>query len=342
MENIFSDKTSLQEAKNKMYAFFAAQGINEDDISYEIIEQPVKKLFGGMKGEFKVKVAEEFLSKVAEMKAAAAQKAAAKAQLAKETTPSTVTKKTFHEKPTKTIRQPVKTALSQETTEQQAQSQSIIVNYLTNILTGLGAKDFKIDIIKKENLTVFDIVGDKLGIAIGRRGETLDALQYLAILAGNRSGVPFNRISVDCNSYREKRTETLESLAVRTAKKVLAQGRRITLEPMNPYERRVIHGKVSEIEGVYSSSIGDEPFRKVVVSASVPKHRRPLSRDNREGGYRDNRTVDYSDRPSYKKSSGFSTSFERDYKRTPSEKVEISQDSLDFEKSTSLYGKIEL
>jgi hypothetical protein len=128
-----------------------------------------------------------------------------------------------------------------------------------------------------------DIIGDKLGIVIGRRGETLDSLQYLAILSNNRrdeDGKQYKRISVDCNSYREKRRETLETLANRTANKVLKQGRRITLEPMNPYERRIIHSKVAEIGGVYSSSVGEEPFRKVVISANVPKPRD--GRDNRE------------------------------------------------------------
>jgi len=129
---------------------------------------------------------------------------------------------------------------------------------------------------------------------------------------------------------------------------------------MNPYERRIIHSKVAEIDGVYSNSIGDEPYRKVVISAEIAK-RRPYSdrggrndnrgrRDNNSG--RSDRDVIPARTPgavsnaveskSYKKSAGFSTSFEREYKRTVAPDTEISQDTVDVEKSASLYGKIEL
>ncbi|MDR1753470.1 MAG: KH domain-containing protein [Eubacterium sp.] len=318
MEKIFNGKT-LQEAKDKMYEYFASEGVNEDDIDTQILEQPVKKLFGGVKGEYKIN-------------------AIVSDRLLKRTGNTTASAEPMPQKPKNYARETAKDVALQEVSKE---DHKIIISYLTGILKELGADGFSINVIEKEELTVFDIVGEKLGIAIGRRGETLDALQYLAILANNRKGVPYSRISVDCNGYRDKRAETLEMLAARTAKKVLAQGRRITLEPMNPYERRIIHGKVSEIEGVYSSSTGDEPFRKVVISANVPKYKR--SGEGRETR-REPRRENNGSGGSYKQSSGFQTSFEREYKRSKvSEgKVEISQDSLDFEKSTSLYGKIEL
>jgi spoIIIJ-associated protein len=319
MEKKFTGK-SLEEAKEQAYEFFAEYGVSELDVECKVIEQPVKKLFGGTKGDY-------IISASADVKDGAEPSQAVSAQ-----------------------------SKTQGTSEPGDYSK--IITYLEKILTGLGADDFHINVIEKEESATLDIVGDKLGIAIGRRGETLDSLQYLAILANNRRGEGFKRISVDCNGYREKRRETLETLAARTASKVLKQGRRVTLEPMNPYERRIIHSKVAEINGVFSNSIGEEPFRKVVISANVPKPRsggsgdRRDSRDNRDNrdnrdsrdnrNNRDNRenrekAITTPGR-SYKQSSGFSTSFEREYKR---ENVEISQDTVDFEKNASV-GKIEL
>ncbi|MCL1824146.1 MAG: protein jag [Oscillospiraceae bacterium] len=321
MEKKFSGK-SLDEAKALAYEFFAEYGVDEHDVDFSVIEQPVKKLFG-TKGEYLISARADSVPDAQSVPEA--QAIAGKAN------------------------NPQKPNSGSQIPPDGTADYSRVTDYISKILTELGADEFDINIVEKEDAAVLDIVGDKLGIAIGRRGETLDSLQYLAILANNRSGGQFKRISVDCNGYREKRRETLETLATRTSHKVLKQGRRVTLEPMNPYERRIIHSKVAEIQGVFSNSIGEEPFRKVVISANVPKPRSPRdfndnrdSRDNRGG--RDNR----GDRPiapgrSYKQSSGFSTSFEREYKRTssPSENVEISQDTVDFEKNASV-GKIEL
>ena len=315
---------SLEEAKAQAYEFFAGHGVDELDVDFSVIEQPKKGIFGGIKGDYIISAEADVPESAQATSTTAAASAGASAQA-------------------------------------QSGDYSRIIAYIEKILTGLGAEGFHINVIEKEDSAILDIVGDKLGIVIGRRGETLDSLQYLAILSNNRKDKEdddagkYKRISVDCNGYREKRRETLETLAARTSSKVLKQGRRVTLEPMNPYERRIIHSKVAEIGGVFSSSIGEEPFRKVVISANVPKPRGDRdsrdSRDNRDSrnnrdNRRDNRSRDNRenrDRPvgpgrSYKQSSGFSTSFEREYKR---DTVEISQDTVDFEKNASV-GKIEL
>ena len=194
---------------------------------------------------------------------------------------------------------------------------------------------------------VLDITGDKLGVVIGRRGETLDSLQYLTILASNRTEESYCRISIDCNGYRDKRRETLESLAKRTSAKVIKQGRKIALEPMNPYERRIIHSCVAEIEGVSSHSTGVEPYRKVVIYADKPKfdNRRPRrSGDRNDHGERRGS----GNTRNYRQSTGFSTSFEREYKRRtyePDENAnagEFSKETVDAEKNATLYGKIEI
>lgn len=109
------------------------------------------------------------------------------------------------------------------------------------------------------------LCGDDIGAIIGRRGGTLDALQYLTKLVANRAEGNYCRITLDCENYREKRERTLEALAKKMAANVQKSGRAITLEPMNPYERRIIHAAIQRIPGVTSSSVGDEPARRVVI-----------------------------------------------------------------------------
>ena len=112
--------------------------------------------------------------------------------------------------------------------------------------------------------------GDDMGLLIGKRGQTLDSLQYLANLAANKrvDGVkpPYVKISVDAEGYRAKREATLRQLARRMADRVLKQKKSVMLEPMNPYERRIIHTAIQEIEGVTSHSVGEGDRRRVVVT----------------------------------------------------------------------------
>ena len=110
--------------------------------------------------------------------------------------------------------------------------------------------------------------GDTLGILIGRRGETLDALQYLTSLQVNRGREEYTRVTLDTENYRAKREEALVRLASRMANRAEKTGRKVSLEPMNPYERRILHASLQDNPGVTTHSEGDEPYRHVVV---VPK-----------------------------------------------------------------------
>lgn len=180
----------------------------------------------------------------------------------------------------------------------------------------------------------------KSGTIIGRRGETLDSIQYLASIIANRGMNAYNRLMLDSNGYRVKRRNTLEQLAEKIARNVLRNGRTTTLEPMNPYERRIIHSKIAEIEGVVSHSVGEDPYRKVVVApvaGAAKNHRRGQRGGNnyRHGGNNQNRKSRPQKRPEDFKPSnldGMKTSFEKDYKK-PRPEDEIH---------TGLYGKIEL
>ncbi len=140
-------------------------------------------------------------------------------------------------------------------------------DYLLDILSGLGIKDAEITAKKSNGGIVFDIdCGENYGVIIGRRGETLDAIQYLVSLVANRNEGEYTRVSLNVGNYRQKREETLRSLAKRNAARVLKNGRNVVLEPMNPYERRIIHTAVQEVEGVVSHSIGSDGDRRVVIT----------------------------------------------------------------------------
>lgn len=153
--------------------------------------------------------------------------------------------------------------------------------YVVSVLEKLGCTEVDAVISDVEGGSKITLKGsDKLGVIIGRRGETLDALQYLASLVANDKGSGYYRIVIDIGNYREKREGTLENLARRTAAQVLRTGRSRSLEPMNPYERRIIHTAVQGIEGVTSSSIGDGIGRRVVIS---PEGRAPRYQGGRGG-----------------------------------------------------------
>ncbi len=111
-----------------------------------------------------------------------------------------------------------------------------------------------------------DLCGDDMGVLIGKRGQTLDSLQYLVSLVVNKEAESYIRVKVDTENYRERRKETLENLAKNVAYKVKRTRRPVSLEPMNPYERRIIHSALQNDRYVTTHSEGDEPFRKVVVT----------------------------------------------------------------------------
>ena len=152
--------------------------------------------------------------------------------------------------------------------------------YLKSILENLGCSEIKLKIAKRENACHIFIDGKGLGAIIGRRGETLDALQYLTSLTANNGGGHF-RVSLNVGSYREKREQALTALANRVAQQVIKSGRSRGLEPMNPYERRIIHTAIQELDGVTSSSVGDGSRRRVVIFPEGGDKRPPKSENRR-------------------------------------------------------------
>jgi len=141
----------------------------------------------------------------------------------------------------------------------------IAKDFLREIFLAMGVI-VKVETTLKEKQLLIELKGDDMGVLIGKRGQTLDSLQYLVNLVVNKGNAPYINISMDTENYRQRRKETLESLAYNLAKKVKITGKKVVLEPMNPYERRIIHSSLQSNKYVTTFSEGEEPFRNVVIA----------------------------------------------------------------------------
>ena len=145
--------------------------------------------------------------------------------------------------------------------------------FLTNVFGYIGCNAHIEKTGEEDGIVRYDIVGENLGGIIGRRGETLDALQHLTNLAINRAGGEKKRISLDAENYRAKRSEALEKFARRAASQAIKYKRNKALEPMNAYERHIVHVTLQGMENISTSSVGVEPNRRVVINYTGPDAR---------------------------------------------------------------------
>ncbi len=187
-------------------------------------------------------------------------------------------------------------------------------DYLKLILSKMGLNDVAIEIEENDDNAELNLSGEDIGFIIGHRGETLDALQYLASLVANQKTENYYRITLDVGDFREKRKETLESLAKRIAIKSVKTGRNNFLEPMNPYERRIIHTAVQEIEGAKSWSEGLDMNRHVVIGP-VDEQRAQRNR-HRSNNFRNNDR-----RNNHQRSGGRSNFKNNNYNSAPNPKI---------------------
>ena len=186
------------------------------------------------------------------------------------------------------------------------------VEYLQEVITKMGVENVTFSAVQKGEATIIRLDGEKLGALIGRRGETMESLSYLASLVANRLEGDYIKLGLDVAGYRDKRESDLTALAQRIGAKVRKTGRSFAMEPMNPYERRIIHSAISKMEGVRSESKGEGRDRRVVIYSTAPDaqtentygERRPRGgRGNgrrpggpRSGGYRGGNRSDHGDR----------------------------------------------
>ena len=256
-------------------------GLPRDEVQFEIIDLPRK---GGFLGLKKLPAKVRVWAELPDEKPARSEKPRRQETPRKENKPpraERAEKPARPEKPVKTEK-PEKSEKPRAIEEEKAAPVEIeptdevrakvekAAAYVSEILTAMGIAEFTLTPRYYEENVRLQLSGEQIGGVIGRRGETLDAIQYLASLVANRGEGEYIRLSIDSGNYREKRARTLEALARKLANQAVRTGRSITLEPMNPYERRIIHGAVSTVKGATSSSTGVEPNRRVVISSTVP------------------------------------------------------------------------
>ena len=187
------------------------------------------------------------------------------------------------------------------------------VDYLREVIALMGVENVTFSAVQKGEATIIRLDGEKLGALIGRRGETMESLSYLASLVANRLEGDYIKLGLDVAGYRDKRESDLTALAQRIGAKVRKTGRSFAMEPMNPYERRIIHSAISKMEGVRSESKGEGRDRRVVIYSTAPDaqtentygERRPRGGrpgngrrpgGNRNGGYRGGSRSEHGDR----------------------------------------------
>ena len=278
---------------------------DDADVQFEVLQFPEKKkfgLFGGKQAEVRAfyEAKEEKPKKVATVKkssgakAKAQQKAEKPANQKKEK--AAAPKKTAEEKkgtsPKKAEKAAEKPAEPREAVSMEEAPEQVkkAYAYLKTVIEGLGIEKYDIDVTKAGKEYFFEVSSeDNYSLLIGRRGETLDSIQYLTRLAANRGKEDGKsvRISINVGDYREKRERTLKDIARKNGRRVRKYGRNMTLNPMNPSERRIIHTTIAEMEGLQSYSIGSDADRRVVISLAEGVE--PLQPRNNGGRGRNDR-----------------------------------------------------
>lgn len=228
-------------------------GVDRDTVTVEVVTAPTKKVLGFMGGS-SAEVLAYYDDGTPDEEIAITPEEPVKAE---EKKPQKEKKKDI-EKPKK--------ARDEKFDDSNATKKDLAEAFLNKIIPYISSKPFTIESeITEENIR-FNIEGDDINAIIGRRGETLDALQYLAGIVSSKNGEKNLRVYIDTGKYRARREETLEKLAKKYADRVLKTGRSLTLEPMSPNERRIIHMVIQDIDGLESFSKGEGPARRVVIA----------------------------------------------------------------------------
>ena len=317
---------TVDEARAKACALL---GVQADDlnVSYEVLEMPQKTGFLGLKTT-PAKVCVSVEEPDAPAAPGAAPAPAAEAAPVQETAPEVPAVPVEEpaapvEAPAAEVEQPAAeqaapaaAAAADEETEvpiviEENAKVKAAVEYLQEVIAKMGVENVTFSAVQKGEATIIRLDGEHLGALIGRRGETMESLSYLASLVANRLEGDYIKLGLDVAGYRDKRESDLTALAQRIGAKVRKTGRSFAMEPMNPYERRIIHSAISKMEGVRSESKGEGRDRRVVIYSTAPDaqtentygERRPRGgRGNgrrpggsRNGGYRGGNRSEHGD-----------------------------------------------
>ena len=300
---------TVDEARAKACALL---GVQADDlnVSYEVLEMPQKTGFLGLKTT-PAKVCVSVEEPDAPAAPAAAPAPAVEAAPVQETAPEVPAAPVEEpaapvEAPAAEVEQPAAeqaapaaAAAADEETEvpiviEENAKVKAAVEYLQEVIAKMGVENVTFSAVQKGEATIIRLDGEHLGALIGRRGETMESLSYLASLVANRLEGDYIKLGLDVAGYRDKRENDLTVLAQRIGNKVRKTGRSFAMEPMNPYERRIIHSAIGKMEGVRSESKGEGRDRRVVIYSTAPDaqtdntygERRPRGNGRRPGGNR--------------------------------------------------------
>ena len=273
---------TVDEARAKACALL---GVQADDlnVSYEVLEMPQKTGFLGLKltpAKVRVRVEEPDAPAAAPAKPVevVAEQPVETAAPVQETAP-------VAEETPAAVEEPAAPAAEQTPAAEQPAAEEetevpiniaenakvkAAVEYLQEVITKMGVENVTFSAVQKGEATIIRLDGEKLGALIGRRGETMESLSYLASLVANRLEGDYIKLGLDVAGYRDKRESDLTALAQRIGTKVRKTGRSFAMEPMNPYERRIIHSAISKMEGVRSESKGEGRDRRVVIYSTAP------------------------------------------------------------------------
>ena len=302
---------TVDEARAKACSLLGVQA--EDlNVSYEVLEMPQKTGFLGLKltpAKVRVSVEEPDVPAAPIVEEAPAPAAEEKVEAPAEeaAAPAPAEAAPAAEQPAAPVEEAAAPAEETAAPAEEAEEVEVPINieennkvkaavdYLKEVITLMGVSDVTFSAVQKGEATIIRLDGEKLGALIGRRGETMESLSYLASLVANRLEGDYIKLGLDVAGYRDKRESDLTALAQRIGAKVRKTGRSFAMEPMNPYERRIIHSAIGKMEGVRSESKGEGRDRRVVIYSTAPDaqtdntygERRPRGNGRRNnGGYR--------------------------------------------------------
>ena len=249
-------------------------GVTSDKLEYEVIEKGSTGFLGigAKQAVIEARKKEEVvLKKAEEVKPVKAEKVVKEKKEAKNFEKA---EKKFEKKAEKKVAAPVKETKAEEKpvrhnselAKVEDVTMAAVEKFLTDTLNAMGMEVELTTCVDKEGALSIEMKGENMGILIGKRGQTLDSLQYLANRVANKHQDGYVRVKLDTENYRARREETLKNLAKNIAYKVKRSRRPVSLEPMNPYERRIIHSALQNDSYVTTHSEGEEPYRKVVIT----------------------------------------------------------------------------
>ena len=301
---------TVDEAFAKACALLGVQA-EDENVSREVLEYPQKTGFLGLKTTpAKVRVSVELpdapaavpakpVEVVAEQPVETAAPVQETAPVAEEVPAAVAEPAAPAAEQTPAAQQPAEAAEEAEEVEmpiviEENAKVKAAVDYLREVITLMGVENVTFSAVQKGEATIIRLDGEHLGALIGRRGETMESLSYLASLVANRLEGDYIKLGLDVAGYRDKRESDLTALAQRIGAKVRKTGRSFAMEPMNPYERRIIHSAIGKMEGVRSESKGEGRDRRVVIYSTAPDaqtdntygERRPRGNGRRPGGNR--------------------------------------------------------